>query len=60
LVGINAYSGDVSAERIKSGNATGSGVKIQFKSPVGKYLGSENPLDKNVSHLQVNFYEVLL
>jgi len=51
LAGINVYSGDVSAERIKSGNVTGSGVKIQFKSPVGKILGSEKPLDKNVSHL---------
>ncbi|KAG4403573.1 hypothetical protein GLYMA_01G146100v4 [Glycine max] len=46
--GINAYSGDVTAERIKSGNVTGSGVKIQFKSPVGKNLGSEKPLDKNI------------
>ncbi|KAJ1386773.1 Serine/threonine-protein kinase, active site [Sesbania bispinosa] len=43
---ISAYSGDVSAERIKSGNATGSGVKVQFKSPVGKKLDS--PLDKNI------------
>ncbi|KAG5060760.1 hypothetical protein JHK87_001789 [Glycine soja] len=46
--GINAYLGDVTAERIKSGNVTGSGVKIQFKSPVGKNLGSEKPLDKNI------------
>ncbi|KAF7813862.1 casein kinase 1-like protein 3 [Senna tora] len=45
--GINAYSGDVS-ERIRSGNATGSGVKMQFKSPVGKNLSSSNPVDKNI------------
>lgn len=57
MTDINAYSGDVSAERIKSGNVTGSGVKIQFKSPGLKNLGSEKPLDKNVSHLWLNSYE---
>ncbi|KAG5007690.1 hypothetical protein AAZX31_09G176300 [Glycine max] len=45
---VDNHRGDVSAERIKSGNVTGSGVKIQFKSPVGKILGSEKPLDKNI------------
>ncbi|KAK4283841.1 hypothetical protein QN277_000748 [Acacia crassicarpa] len=45
--GVYAYSGDVS-EHIRSGNATGSGVKMQFKSPAGKNIGVSNPLDKNV------------
>ncbi|XP_057447180.1 casein kinase 1-like protein 3 [Lotus japonicus] len=45
---VGNYQGDVSAERIESGNATGSGVKTQFKSQVGKTLGSENHLDKNI------------
>ncbi|XP_061357976.1 casein kinase 1-like protein 3 isoform X2 [Gastrolobium bilobum] len=45
---VDHHQGDISAEHIKSGNATGSGVKIQFKSPVGKNLGSEHPLDKNI------------
>ncbi|MCH83220.1 casein kinase I isoform delta-like protein, partial [Trifolium medium] len=35
-------------ERIRSGNATGSGGKVQFKSPAGRNLSSENPLDKNI------------
>lgn len=48
---IIAYSGAVSTEQIKSGHTTSSGVKFQFKSPVGKNLGSENPLGKNVSRL---------
>lgn len=43
----NNYQGHVN-EQIRSGNATGSGVKIQFKSPAGKNLSSENPLDKNI------------
>nr|AFK35658.1 unknown [Lotus japonicus] len=45
--GLNAYSGHVK-ERIRSGNAATSGVKIQLKSPVGRNLSSENPLDKNI------------
>ncbi|CAL0322169.1 unnamed protein product [Lupinus luteus] len=44
---LDNHQGDVS-ERIKSGNATSSGVKIQFKSPLAKNLGSENPLGKNI------------
>ncbi|GAU11693.1 hypothetical protein TSUD_74430 [Trifolium subterraneum] len=35
-------------ERIRSGNATGSGGKVQFKSPAGRNLSSENPLGKNI------------
>ncbi|AET05228.2 putative protein kinase CK1-CK1 family [Medicago truncatula] len=35
-------------ERIRSGNATGSGVKVQFKSPAGRNLSSDNPRDKNI------------
>jgi hypothetical protein len=50
LADFNAYSG-LGEERIRSGNATGSGGKVQFKSPAGRNLSSENPLDKNVSHL---------
>ncbi|KAG4391657.1 hypothetical protein GLYMA_05G228700v4 [Glycine max] len=50
--GLNSYSGHVK-ERIRAGDATGSGVKIQFKSPVGKNLSYEKPLDKNVSHLKI-------
>jgi len=46
---LNAYTGDVSAEQIRSDNATSSGVKFQFKSSGGKNLASENPLGKNVS-----------
>lgn len=38
-------------ERNRAGDAAGSGVKIQFKSPGGKNVSYENPLDKNVSHL---------
>ncbi|KAL3021822.1 hypothetical protein AAZX31_05G213800 [Glycine max] len=45
--GLNSYSGHVK-ERIRAGDATGSGVKIQFKSPVGKNLSYEKPLDKNI------------
>jgi hypothetical protein len=57
---INAYSGDVSAEQIKSDNATTSGVKFQFKSSAGKNLASENPLGKNVSRLGVKRFHSLL
>ncbi|XP_012572150.1 casein kinase 1-like protein 3 [Cicer arietinum] len=35
-------------ERIRSGNATGSGVKVQFKPPAGRNLSSQIPLDKNI------------
>ncbi|KAK7358351.1 hypothetical protein VNO77_00278 [Canavalia gladiata] len=45
--GLNALSGPVK-EHFRAGDPTGSGVKIQFKSPVGKNLSSENPLDKNI------------
>ncbi|KAL2342544.1 hypothetical protein Fmac_003829 [Flemingia macrophylla] len=45
--GLDAYSGHVK-QRIKAGDATGSGVKTQFKSPAGKNLSYENPLDKNI------------
>lgn len=48
---IDAYTGNVSAEQIRSDNATSSGVKFQFKSSGGKNLASENPLGKNVSRL---------
>ncbi|XP_061343874.1 casein kinase 1-like protein 3 isoform X2 [Gastrolobium bilobum] len=44
---VDNHQGHVK-EHVRSGNATGSGVKIQFKSPVGKNLSSENPLDKNI------------
>ncbi|OIV95858.1 hypothetical protein TanjilG_06834 [Lupinus angustifolius] len=44
---LDNRQGDAS-ERIKSGNATGSGVKIQFKSSLSKNLGSENPIGKNI------------
>jgi hypothetical protein len=45
---IENQQGDVSAEQIKSDNATTSGVKFQFKSSAGKNLASENPLGKNI------------
>ncbi|OIW15973.1 hypothetical protein TanjilG_04508 [Lupinus angustifolius] len=44
---LDNHQGDISG-RIRSSNATGSGVKIQFKSSVGKNLGPENPLGKNI------------
>ena len=50
LVAINGFSVDVS-DRIRSGNATSSGVKLQFKSPMGRNSSSEHPFKKNVSHL---------
>jgi len=50
LADFHAYSGH-GEERIRSGNATGSGVKVQFKSSAGRNLSSDNPRDKNVSHL---------
>nr|AFK37922.1 unknown [Medicago truncatula] len=45
---IDNQQGNVSAERIRSDNATSSGVKFQFKSSGGKNLASENPLGKNI------------
>ncbi|MED6184345.1 Casein kinase 1-like protein 3 [Stylosanthes scabra] len=42
---VDNHRGDAT-EHIKSGNATGSGVKFQFKSPVVK-----NPLDKNEKNI---------
>ncbi|XP_012574788.1 casein kinase 1-like protein 3 [Cicer arietinum] len=45
---VDNQQGAVSTEQIKSGHTTSSGVKFQFKSPVGKNLGSENPLGKNI------------
>ncbi|KAK7319969.1 hypothetical protein RJT34_04698 [Clitoria ternatea] len=45
--GVNAYSEHVK-ERIRAGDTTGSSGKVQFKSPVGKNLSSESPLNKNV------------
>jgi len=50
LACLNIYSGHVK-ERNRAGDATGSGVKIQFKSPGGKNVSYENPHDKNVSLL---------
>lgn len=50
---FNAYSGH-GEERIRSGNATGSGVKVQFKPPAGRNLSSQIPLDKNVSNFALN------
>jgi len=50
LACFNIYSGHVK-ERIRAGDATGSGVKNQLKSSGGKNLSNENPLDKNVSLL---------
>ncbi|XP_027343780.1 casein kinase 1-like protein 3 isoform X3 [Abrus precatorius] len=44
---IDNHQGHVK-ERFGTGDATGSGVKIQFKSPVSRNLSSENPLDKNI------------
>ncbi|KAI5441992.1 Casein kinase 1-like protein 3, variant 2 [Lathyrus oleraceus] len=45
---VDNHQGDVSAEQIKSDNATTSGVKFQFKSSGGKNIASENPLGKNI------------
>ncbi|KAK7251551.1 hypothetical protein RIF29_34845 [Crotalaria pallida] len=44
---VDNHQGHVS-ERIRSDNATVSGGKVQFKSPMGKNWSSENPLDKNI------------
>ncbi|KAL9330148.1 hypothetical protein ACSQ67_005151 [Phaseolus vulgaris] len=44
---IDNHQGHVK-ERIRAGDATGSGVKNQLKSSGGKNLSNENPLDKNI------------
>lgn len=49
--GVNAsYSADVT-DRVRSSNATGPGIRMQFKAPVAKNLSYENPLEKNVSQI---------
>ncbi|XP_015898464.1 casein kinase 1-like protein 3 [Ziziphus jujuba] len=46
--GVNAsYSADVT-ERIRSSNATGPGIRMQFKAPATKNLNYDNPLEKNI------------
>ncbi|KAK4280915.1 hypothetical protein QN277_012469 [Acacia crassicarpa] len=44
---VDNHHGDVS-DRIRSGNPTSSGVKLQFKSPMGKNLNPEHPFKKNI------------
>ena len=51
VVGNHApYSTEVT-ERIRLGNAGGPGIRMQFKSPAGRNLSLDNPLEKNVSQL---------
>lgn len=40
-------------ERIRSSNATGPGIRMQFKQPVMKNLNYDNPLEKNVRRITV-------
>lgn len=49
LAGVNAYPAEA-AERIRTGNSSGPGVRMHFKSPMTKNVNSENPIEKNVSH----------
>ncbi|WVZ25515.1 hypothetical protein V8G54_004059 [Vigna mungo] len=44
---IDHHQGHV-MEQNRAGDAAGSGVKIQFKSPGGKNVSYENPLEKNI------------
>ncbi|KAJ7969571.1 putative Casein kinase [Quillaja saponaria] len=46
--GANAYAAEAT-ERIRSGNGIGTGIRMQFKSPTGKILSSDNPLDNNIA-----------
>lgn len=43
-----SYSAEVT-DRIRSSNATGPGIRVQFKQPVTKNLNYDNPLEKHVS-----------
>lgn len=47
-----SYPAEVT-ERIRSNNATGPGVRMQFKPSTGRNLNYDNPLEKNVSHITV-------
>ncbi|XP_054786675.1 casein kinase 1-like protein 3 isoform X2 [Prosopis cineraria] len=50
LHGVCAYSGDV-LEHVRPDNATGSGVKMQFKSPAGKNIFEDaNMASTSYSH----------
>ncbi|GFY80832.1 casein kinase I-like 3 [Actinidia rufa] len=42
-----SYSAEVT-ERMRLDIAGGSGIRVQFKSPVGRNLSLENPLEKNI------------
>ena len=42
-----SYSAEVT-ERMRLGNAGGPGIRMQFKSPAGRNLSSDNPLEKNI------------
>ena len=48
MAGVNAYPAEA-AERIRTGNSSGPGVRMHFKSPMTKNVNSENPIEKNVS-----------
>ncbi|KAK7851347.1 casein kinase 1-like protein 3 [Quercus suber] len=45
--GVNAYPAEAT-ERIRTGNSSGPGVRMHFKSPMTKNVNSENPIEKNV------------
>ncbi|XP_057501299.1 casein kinase 1-like protein 3 [Actinidia eriantha] len=42
-----SYSAEVT-ERMRLGNAGGPGIRMQFKSPAGRNLSLDNPLEKNI------------
>ncbi|KAL0015546.1 hypothetical protein SO802_002615 [Lithocarpus litseifolius] len=46
--GVNASYPAEATERIRTGNSSGPGVRMHFKSPMTKNVNSENPIEKNV------------
>ncbi|KAK9268428.1 hypothetical protein L1049_000178 [Liquidambar formosana] len=47
--GINASHSAEVTERIRSSNAAGPGVRMQFKSAMGNNVGFDNHVDKNIA-----------
>lgn len=56
MAGVNASYPAEATERIRTGNSSGPGVRMHFKSPMTKNVNSENPIEKNVSHFLVTFF----
>ena len=56
--GANAFYPTEVTDRIRSSNAPGPGIRMQFKQPVTRNLNYEIPLENNVSRISI-YYVVM-